>query len=167
MEATQTAIPEPTTGGLVSRAGRFASALLAGRLKTVAGHSLPRLDDVDPRASRAPRHWCGLIAVPVSAIVGTASYLPGTRRDDFLPAPGSEPADWQARWNRLEDAARTLAPLPPIELLKTGDRYWVVDGHNRVALAKSTGQLWIDAEVTELVVAPASMATAFARGGIN
>ena len=167
MEATQTASPEPTTAGLLSRAGRFASALLASRLKTVAGRSLPRLDDVDPRASRAARHWRGLAAVPVSEIVGTASYLPGTRRDDFLPTPGSEPADWQARWNRLEEAARSLIPLPPIDLLKADDGYWVIDGHNRVALAKSTGQIWIDADVTELVPAPASTATAFAHGGIN
>jgi hypothetical protein len=167
MEATQTASPEPAIAGLIGRAGRFASALLAGRLKAVAGGSLPRLDDAHPRASRAPRHWRGPAAVPVSAIVGTASYPPGTRRDDFLPRPGSEPADWQARWNRLEDAARTLAPLPPIELLDSGDGYWVVDGHNRVALAKSTGQLWIDANVTELVPAPASTAIAFAHGGNN
>ena len=167
MNATQTASSEPTTAGLRSRAGRFASALLARRLRTVAGHSLPRLDDVDPLASRASRHWCGLAAVPVSEIVGTASYPPGTRRADFLPTPGSEPADWQARWNRLEAAARSLAPLPPIELLKADDGYWVVDGHNRVALAKSIGQLWIDADVTELVPVSASTSTLSAHGGIN
>ena len=167
METTQIASPEPTTGSLMGRAGRFAGALLAGRLRTVAGQSLPRLDDVDPRASRTPRHWRGLTAVPVSAIVGTASYPPGTRRDDFMPTPGSEPADWQARWDRLEEAARSLIPLPPIELLKADDGYWVVDGHNRVALAMSIGQLWIDADVTELVPVSASTSTLSAHGGIN
>ena len=167
MNATQTASSEPTTAGLRSRAGRFASALLARRLKTVAGHSLPRLDDVDPRASLAPRHWRGLATVPVSAIVGTASFLPGTRRDDFLPTRGSEPADWRARWDRLVDATRTLAPLPPIDLLETGDGYWVVDGHNRVALAKSIGQLWIDADVTELGPRSASTSALSADGRID
>ena len=167
MEASQTASPEPTTAGLMGRAGGFARALLAVRFRTVAGRSLPRLDDVDPWASRSPRHWRGLAAIPVSEIVGTASYPPGTRQGDFLPRPGSEPADWQARWNRLEDAAGSLIPLPPIELLKAGDGYWVVDGHNRVALAKSTGQLWIDADVTELVPVSASTSTLSAHGGIN
>ena len=34
---------------------------------------------------------------------------------------------------------------------KFGDRYWVVDGHNRVALALYGGQVAIDANVIELV----------------
>jgi hypothetical protein len=47
-------------------------------------------------------------------------------------------------------AARDQAILPPVQLLRAGGEYWVVDGHNRVALARQIGQLWIDADVTEL-----------------
>jgi hypothetical protein len=36
-------------------------------------------------------------------------------------------------------------------VVKYADRYWVVDGHNRVALALYGGQLEIDATVVELV----------------
>ena len=129
--------------------------------------ALPRLDSVHPLASRATRRWRGLVAVPVAAIVGTASYPAGTRREDFLPARGFEPADWPGRWHRLQDAARTLAPLPPIELLRAGDGYWVVDGHNRVALARATGQIWIDADVTELLLPSANQSVIPASGGIN
>jgi len=104
--------------------------------------------------------------VPVSAIAGTASVLPGTRGDDFLPTAGHEPADWQSRWQRLQAAARDLTPLPPIDLVKAGDGYWVVDGHNRVALAKATGQVWIDAEVTEVSLPTASAQPTTAQRGV-
>jgi hypothetical protein len=40
--------------------------------------------------------------------------------------------------------------LPPVDLLQVGDGYWVVDGHNRIALAHSVGQLAVDANVTAL-----------------
>ena len=45
----------------------------------------------------------------------------------------------------------SLAILPPIEVVKYDDRFWVVDGHNRVALALYHGQPEIDATITELV----------------
>jgi len=73
-----------------------------------------------------------------------------SRGQDFLPLKGRQPADWQSRWWRLNSAARNQVVLPPVELLRAGCDYWVVDGHNRVALARERGQLWIDADVTEL-----------------
>jgi hypothetical protein len=145
-------------------AARIASATFARRTGLTARRSLPRLEDVHPRAALATRRWRGVVTVPVADIVGTASYQAGSRRNDFQPAAGFEPADWPARWGRLEEAARSLAPLPPIELLKTHDGYWVVDGHNRVALAKSTGQRWIDADVTELRLQASSEPMALAKG---
>jgi hypothetical protein len=51
---------------------------------------------------------------------------------------------------RLKSATRDQTMLPPVQLLRAGGDYWVVDGHNRVALARERGQLWIDADVTEL-----------------
>jgi hypothetical protein len=51
---------------------------------------------------------------------------------------------------RLEAAVDDQVTLPPVELVRAGGEYWVVDGHNRVALAKEHGQLWIDADITEL-----------------
>jgi hypothetical protein len=64
--------------------------------------------------------------------------------------PGREPADWQSRWDRLIAAGRQRTPLPPVDLVQTLDGYWIADGHNRLALAKTTGQLWIDADVVEI-----------------
>ena len=56
-----------------------------------------------------------------------------------------------ARWQRLGLAADRLAVLPPIDVLRYGDTYWVLDGHNRVALALYRGQAAIDADVVDLV----------------
>src|SRR5689334_25396093 len=161
-----------TTPGWLRLAGRAAGAV-ARQMGVMDGRPLPRLVDVHPQAARATRRWRGVVAVPVADIVGTASYQTGTRRADFQPVRGAEPADFETRWTRLEQAAEALAPLPPIELFKMGEGYWVVDGHNRVALAKATGQRWLDADVTELLVRcsdpPSAMdrKLAIAQGGRN
>jgi ParB-like chromosome segregation protein Spo0J len=39
--------------------------------------------------------------------------------------------------------------LPPVQLLKVGTQYFVVDGHKRVAAARRTGAV-VDAIVVEL-----------------
>jgi len=167
MDARQIPIPWTPVDRLWTRAAQAAQAVLAQSIHARGGRTLPRLSDDHPCASRAPRRWRGLGTVPVAAIVGTASFQPGTRRPDFQPIAGHAPADWQSRWRRLETAADDLTPLPPVDLIKAGDGYWVVDGHNRVALAKATGQLWIDADVTELLLPRQATPTALRQGGTN
>ncbi len=148
---TSTALPQPRTGiaaAIVDRLGIFRSR-----------PRLPRLADTRPDATGSPRRSRGLATIPVSAIVGTAAMAPGTRQHDFLPSAGHAPAGWQLRWERLNEAGRNQIHLPPIDVLKADDGYWVLDGHNRVALAKATGQEWIDAEVTELFLPSAHTST--------
>jgi hypothetical protein len=112
------------------------------------GRPLPRLADVHPEPPAGGR-WVGLRTVRTECVRGTASAAV-SRGQDFLPLKGRQPADWQFRWWRLKSAARNQAVLPPVQLIRAGGEYWVVDGHNRVALARERGQLWIDADVTEL-----------------
>ena len=38
--------------------------------------------------------------------------------------------------------------MPPVELYRLGNGYYVVDGHHRIAAALAVGQLAIDAHVT-------------------
>ena len=92
--------------------------------------------------------------MPTGCIRGTASLaIPAARGSDFRPLPGREPSDWRYRWARLEAGMDDQVVLPPVELVRAGGVYWVLDGHNRVALAKERGQLWIDADVRELEIA--------------
>jgi hypothetical protein len=87
----------------------------------------------------------------VDDIAGTAVGGGAQRGGDFLPLKQSRGKNWAGRWQRLRGAADRLETLPPIDVLKFGDAYWVVDGHNRVGLAKYMGQVDIDANITELV----------------
>lgn len=93
----------------------------------------------------------GVQIVPVDHIVGTTRH-PSQVTDDFLPLPELRGQNWRARWQRINRAVDQLAPLPPVDLIKVGEDYFVTDGHNRVAAAREAGMVGIDADVTELIV---------------
>jgi hypothetical protein len=111
---------------------------------------LRSLFDVHPNALSGSRHARGLEIVPIEQIVGTARS-PSQNTDDFLPLPQLRGTNWESRWQRIQAATANLAVLPPVELLKLGDEYWVVDGHNRIAAALRVGAVAVDADVTELL----------------
>jgi hypothetical protein len=106
---------------------------------------------VHPEARSALPTQVGLRTIRVDQIAGTAVGGGDQRGGDFLPLKPFRGRNWQGRWQRLNRAQDNLAILPPIEVLKYGDKFWVVDGHNRVALALYNGQPEIDATITELV----------------
>ncbi len=55
------------------------------------------------------------------------------------------------RWESVDRAALTDVILPPVQLYKVGEVYFVKDGNHRVSVAKEKGAGYIDAEVIELV----------------
>jgi len=120
------------------------------RLTARARTPLPILYDVHPEARRALGHDVGLRSVPLDEIVGTAVAGPAQRGGDFLPLPDFRSTNWQGRFARVQHAMDSLAILPPVDLVKYGDGYWVEDGHNRVAAALYNGQQDIDAVVRDL-----------------
>ena len=120
------------------------------RVKRMAHQPLPNLWDDHPDANRAAIRDLGLRSVPISEIKGTAVAGPAQRGGDFLPLRNRRGDDWRGRWRRILDANTRLEALPPVELIKFGDAYWVVDGHNRVAAALYIGQGEVDAVVLEL-----------------
>lgn len=136
----------------IDRAGQAltpSGATRARRLRRSARKPLPLLYDVHPEARRALPHPLGLRTIPVAEIAGSA-VEPAQRGGDFLPLQELRTKDWAARWRRLGRANERLAYLPPIEVVRYGDRYWVMDGHNRVALALYADQPEIDASVVDL-----------------
>jgi hypothetical protein len=115
------------------------------------GHQpLPLLYEEHPEARRATPHEVGLRTIDVADVAGTAVGGARQRGGDFLPLRPFRSDNWKGRWQRLRSAADRLAILPPIDVVRFGDRYWVLDGHNRVASALYGGQLSIDANVTDL-----------------
>lgn len=119
-------------------------------VRRMAREPLPNLWQVHPEARRASIRELGLRSVPVDRIVGTAVEGPAQRGGDFLPLRDRRSQDWRSRWQNILRGIDQLAALPPIELIKFGDEYWVVDGHNRVAAALYNGQVELDAITQEL-----------------
>ena len=115
-----------------------------------ASVELPVLDVVHPQASLSTRVPLGVREIPVDAVRGTAVTGPRLRGADFRPVRAARTNGWQGRWHRLERGFDDLSPLPPIEVLAVDDEYWVVDGHNRVALARRRRLGYLDANVVGL-----------------
>lgn len=84
--------------------------------------------------------------VPLNAIVGSVGrYADFTR--SFLPRQEG----MQERWARIEQAmVSPMGGLPPVELYKIGDAYFVMDGHHRVSVARALGVHHIEAYVKEV-----------------
>lgn len=120
------------------------------RVRRMGRQPLLNLWEIHPEARRAAIRELGLQTVLVEAIAGTAVEGAAQRGGDFLPLRDRRSDDWRARWQRILSAVEGLVDLPPIELLKFGTTYWVVDGHNRVAAALYSGQVAMDAVVHEL-----------------
>jgi hypothetical protein len=140
-------------GAVLSGARRIIGSRGGARVRAVRrmGHEpLLNLWDLHPEARRAAIRELGVRSVSVGDIAGTAVEGPNQRGGDFLPLPDRRSDDWRSRWQRILRANERLDSLPPVELVKFGDSYWVVDGHNRVAAALYTGQDEVDAVVQEL-----------------
>lgn len=120
------------------------------RVRRQGKEPLPFLDEVHPDARQRTPRELGVQTIDVSDIAGTA-VGGGQRGGDFLPLKVFRTRNWSGRWQRLGQASDSLAILPPIDALRYDDRFWVVDGHNRVGIALYGGQASIDADVTDLV----------------
>lgn len=121
------------------------------RVRKLGRHALPSLADLHPDARRARPVTIGLRHVPIEEIRGTAVGGGDQRGGDFLPLRPFRGRNWAGRWQRLRRAHDALVSLPPVDLVKFDGGYWVVDGHNRVALALYNGQVDVDASIVELV----------------
>lgn len=94
----------------------------------------------------APEHeaYRGVHPVPLDQIVGSMDRF-GEFDRAFLPRQ----THTAARWQNIDRAYYEDRPLPPVQLYKVGDIYFVKDGNHRVSVAREKGQDFIDAEVIE------------------
>jgi nucleotide-binding universal stress UspA family protein len=89
----------------------------------------------------------GLQDVPLEAIIGSVNRY-GDYSRSFLPMLDSDRERWVAIM--VELTAPGKAGLPPVELYKIGDAYFVKDGHHRISVAKRLHAKNIQAFVTEV-----------------
>jgi hypothetical protein len=112
-------------------------------------NALLAFDDVRRGIHAQAQREGGMREVPIDQIVGSVG-----RYRDFDRAFLPRQVQTRDRWESVDRAHLDGTDLPPVDLYKIGDTYFVKDGNHRVSVARERGQAFIDAHVIE-VTAPA------------
>jgi hypothetical protein len=86
----------------------------------------------------------GIIDVELAHIVGTVG-----RYRDFDEGFNAFSRDSRRRLARIREALLKKEPLPPLELYKIKDSFFIIDGHHRVMIARQLGVSTLKAHVVE------------------
>ncbi len=111
------------------------------------GKPAPRLLELEALAGTGQvrgRHFEGRQCVPLVQIRGSEN-----RVDDFDARFHPRTRHLEERWRGIASAWLRGLELPPVELIRVGDVYFVRDGHHRISVAAALGQREIDALVTD------------------
>jgi hypothetical protein len=106
---------------------------------------LPTLKEATTRGLGGSRNPSEL-EIPIRDIVGAVDGADGKFDRDFLPT--DERSRW--RFQAIVIALREGETVPPIEVYRSHGRYYVADGHHRVAATRALGEKSIAAYVTEI-----------------
>jgi hypothetical protein len=87
----------------------------------------------------------GVQLIPLEQIVGSVDKVKDFDRR-FRPTSDRS----RQRWQALAEKSRMGEYLPPIDVYKLGNLYFVSDGHHRVSVARAQGATEIEADVTEI-----------------
>ena len=106
------------------------------------------LDRVLEAAGVEGKSFGGVQEIPLDRVVGSAA--PDAKSADF--DPGFLPVNRRLRdrWTRIYTAMVEGDELPPIDVYKLDDTYYVIDGHHRVSVARNLGRDSINARVVEV-----------------
>lgn len=104
-------------------------------------------DEVRRRLPLQGQHYLGIREIAVEQIVGSVS-----RYNDFDRAFLPRQTHTRSRWESVDRAFLQDVILPPIEVYKLGEFYFVRDGNHRVSVARQKGQAFIDAQVIEISI---------------
>lgn len=88
----------------------------------------------------------GMQEVPVDRIVGSLG-----RQREFTRAFLPREESLRRRWEDVAELTEGASGLPPVELYKVRDAYFVVDGHHRVSVARRLGTPTMEARVQEFL----------------
>ena len=119
---------------------------MADLLSMISGENtdLVQFDEVAKRLKARQRIEMGTQMVRLDQIVGSVGRYRDFNRE-FLPRSGAD----KGRWTQIDAMMNSLEGLPPVELFKIGDVYFVRDGNHRVSVAQANGLSHIEAYVTE------------------
>jgi hypothetical protein len=107
-------------------------------------NSLISFHEIRERYKPERESYRGMQEVPVRQIIGSFDRFRDFDRA-FLPRHARS----AGRWQNIDRAFHEDVRLPPVQLYKVGDVYFVKDGNHRVSVARERGVEFIDAEVIE------------------
>jgi hypothetical protein len=131
----------------------FERAVMRGFLRKIlslltgANNELLRYDEVREQIPIRGQHYLGYMQVPIDKIVGSMG-----RYHDFDRAFLPTQVRTKDRWVSIDKAHYAQVDLPPVELYKLGEIYFVKDGNHRISVARERGQVFIDAYVTQIEI---------------
>ena len=119
-----------------------------GSILTRRARRLQSIEPVLEAAGLEGRSYGGVQEIPLDRVVGSAAAP--SKTGDF--DPGFLPINrrMRDRWTRIYQAMVEGDELPPIDVYKVGDAYYVIDGHHRVSVARSLGRATINARVVDV-----------------
>ena len=85
--------------------------------------------------------------MPIDQIVGTVEPI-RSRCFDRRFRPTSEVP--RTRFERIAADIRSGRGMDPVDLYRCGGRYYVLDGHHRIAVVRALGERWISANITDV-----------------
>lgn len=126
--------------------GAYREALLAGWVGRLLARLTGQCNALKTLAARhGDQRYVGAQVVPISAIHGSENRT-GDFDREFHPLS----ANTQSRWLSVFNALRRGLTLPPVELVRAGDEYYVRDGHHRISASRALGRDYVDAIVLEM-----------------
>lgn len=122
-------------------------AFLHEILSLLRGQSaeLMSFEDVRARLRLREESYKGLQDIPLDSIAGSVG-----RHKEFTKTFLPRSNETKDRWSRVYAKMNSMEGVPPIEVYKIGEVYFVRDGNHRVSVAREIGAQTIQAHVTEL-----------------
>lgn len=136
-----------------SRARKLALKEYHARMQRHENPFLPVLAEIDESLNALSRVSLGLIQVPLSKVVGTASKgRTNAFAANFMPLldQGSE---FSAKWNTLYNSVVEDGLRQPVKAYEYLNKYYLVEGNKRVSVMKYLDAVSIEAEVTRVLPA--------------
>jgi DNA-binding Lrp family transcriptional regulator len=123
---------------------RIWHGIVSGRTKGAGRESIKSFQEKQKSEEAFSQRDLGKKEVALEKIVGSVGRY-NDFNNQFRSVEGLEPY----RLKRIKEAMHTGKYLPPIELYKIKDEYYVLDGNHRVAAAKEFGHSSIEAHIIE------------------
>ena len=112
---------------------------------------LPVLEEIEERLNALSHVPLGLLQIPLSKVVGTASKgRTNAFAANFMPIldPGCE---FATKWGVLYEGIVEQGLNQPVKVLEYLNRYYLVEGNKRVSVMKFLSSVSIEAEVTRVM----------------